>query len=367
MIKFLDLHKINKRFETQFQDKFQQFLNSGNYVLGSEVDLFEKEFATYCGTKHCIGVSSGLDALHLILDAYKILGKLTEGDEVIVPANTYIATILAVSHKGLKPILVEPNLQTYNIDTSKIESVISHKTKAILGVHLYGYLYNVKELERISKKHNLLLIEDAAQSHGAVNSDGRKAGNVSIAAAFSFYPTKNLGALGEAGAITTNDTELAKVVYKLRNYGRKTSYENDYKGYNCRLDEIQAAFLRVKLNYLDDDNKRRQENAKYYLSNINSENIVLPYFKNLKEHVFHLFVVRSKTRDALKDYLFKNGIETFIHYPIPTHKQNAYKEFNKENYPITEQIHQEVLSLPINQLLEAQEVEKIVEVISNFK
>lgn len=367
MIKFLDLQKINARFETQFQEKFQDFLSLGQYILGEEVSTFESEYAQYCGAKHCVGVSSGLDALQLIFEAYKILGKLEDGDEIIVPANTYIASILAISHKRLKPVLVEPNLETFNINPVEVEKAITPKTKAILGVHLYGKLYDVAALNKISKAYNLLLIEDAAQAHGAVYRDGRKAGNVSHAAAFSFYPTKNLGALGEAGAITTNDSALAEVLCKLRNYGRETSYKNDYKGYNCRLDEIQAAFLRIKLNYLDEDNNRRREIASRYFQDINSENVILPYSKDLNEHVFHLFVVRSKRREELKDYLYKKGIETFVHYPIPTHKQKAYQGLNSQKYPITEKIHQEVLSLPINQLLETQEVEKIVAVISNYK
>ncbi|WP_248723597.1 DegT/DnrJ/EryC1/StrS aminotransferase family protein [Seonamhaeicola sp. ML3] len=366
MIKFLDLHKLNSRFETELQLKFQDFLNSGYYVLGNEVSAFEEEYANYCGTKYCIGVSSGLDALHLILESYKLLGLLSDGDEIIVPANTYIATVLAVSHKGLKPILVEPDPKTFNINPNEIEKAITAKTKAILGVHLYGRLYEVEALKKIAKDNGLLLIEDAAQAHGAVNQDGLKAGNVSDAAAFSFYPTKNLGALGEAGAITTNNKELADIAIKLRNYGRASTYKNDYKGFNCRLDEIQAAFLRVKLKWLDRDNDKRLQIAKTYLKGINNKSIVLPEGDINKQHVYHQFIIRSKKRDMLKEYLLKNVVETTIHYPIPIHKQNAFEELGNLSFPITEVIHKEVLSIPINPVLSSEDVEKIISLINRF-
>ncbi len=315
MIKFLDLKSINKRFENEFKIELDKFLNSGIYILGNQVLKFEEEYAAYCGTKYCIGTSNGLNALELIFEAYKSMGSLTRGDEIIVPANTYIASVLAISNAGLKPVLVEPNLDTFNIDVVKTEKAITTKTKAILGVHLYGKLYNVQQLEKICIRHKLLLIEDAAQAHGAINSDGRKAGNVSNAAAFSFYPTKNLGALGDAGAITTNNIELAETIFKLRNYGRVSTYKNELKGFNYRLDELQAAFLRIKLKCLDEDNEKRKTIAKYYIENISSKVIFLPSFKDIKEHVFHLFVIRSKRRDELKKYLFDNGVETLIHYP----------------------------------------------------
>lgn len=366
MIKFLDLHKTNARFERQFKEKFNTFLDSGYYVLGDEVTSFEKEFADYCNVDFCIGVNSGLDALQLIFEAYKNLGKLTEGDEVIVPANTYIASVLAISNAGLKPILVEPNIDTFNIDIIKVTEKITAKTKAILGVHLYGKLYDVLNLEKISKSSNLLLIEDAAQAHGAIHTDGRKAGNVSDAGAFSFYPTKNLGALGDAGAITTNDNELAIELFKLRNYGRRSSYKNDVKGFNSRLDELQAAFLRIKLKYLDTDNLLRRKIARKYLKEISNNRIYLPYCDNFDSHVFHMFVVKCKERDKLKAFLLKNGIESSIHYPIPVHKQKAYEEFNIYNFSITEQIHNQVLSLPLNTALEFDEVDKIADVISKF-
>ncbi len=367
MIKFLDLKNVNARFESQFKDKFSQFLSSGTYVLGSEIAAFEKEYATYCGTEFCVGVSSGVDAIHLIFEAYKILGKLEAGDEVIVPANTYIASVLAINKAGLKPVLVEPKLETYNIDPEKTLKAITPKTKAILGVHLYGQLYDVEELEKISKTYNLLLVEDSAQAHGAIYKDGRKAGNVSDVAAFSFYPTKNLGALGDAGAITTNNEELSNIIRKLRNYGRTSAYVNDIKGGNYRIDELQAAFLRVKLQSLESDNKKRREIAKYYLKNINSKNIVLPICNDLNQHAFHLFVIRNKKRDLLKDYLYKKGVQTFVHYPIPIHRQLAYSELKDYTFPITEKIHEEVLSIPLNHALEMSEINEIVNVLSSYK
>lgn len=367
MIKFLDLKALNDRFKEELKNEFNQFLDSGSYILGEQVGCFETEFANYCGTKFCIGVSSGLDALHLIFEAYKTLGILSINDEVIVPANTYIATVLAISNAGLKPVLVEPDIETFNIDPKEVLKVITSKTKAILGVHLYGQLYNVQALEAICKEYNLLLIEDAAQAHGAINEDGRKAGNVSHAAAFSFYPTKNLGALGDAGAVTTNNEDLSNIISKLRNYGRKSSYENDMKGYNCRLDELQAAFLRVKLKYLDRDNNKRRKLAKFYFENLNRSEVVLSKCDSFNQHVFHLFVIMSKRRDELKEYLYKNGVETLIHYPIPIYKQLAYKEWNNLSLPITERIHNEVLSLPMHPLLSDYEANKINELILAYK
>lgn len=367
MIKFLDLALINRRFENEFKNEFEKFLNSGQYILGDQVIQFEKEFASYCGTKYCIGVSSGLDALQLIFEAYKILGKLKEGDEVIVPANTYIASVLAIGHAGLKPVLVEPAITTYNIDVTKIEQAITGHTKAILGVHLYGQLYDVEALESIAKKHNLLLIEDAAQAQGAVYKDLRKAGNLSHAAAFSFYPTKNLGALGDAGAVTTSNKELTDVIFKLRNYGRVSTYKNDLKGFNCRLDALQAAFLRVKLKHLDADNKKRRELAKKFISGIANPKIQLPIYDKSKNHVFHLFVIRSKKRNDLKDYLLKNGIETLIHYPVPIHKQQAFKEFKDLKFSIAEHLHKEVLSLPLSPVMGQDDAEHIIQTINLYQ
>ncbi len=367
MIKFLDLKKVNKQYETQFKEAIDSFLNSGYYILGDNVLKFESDFATYCGTKFCIGVSNGLDALQLIFEAYKVLGKLQEGDEVLVPANTYIASVLSISNSKLKPILVEPDSDSFNIDPEKIEHLITNKTKAILGVHLYGLLYDVSKLENIAKKHKLILIEDAAQAHGATYKDGRKAGNVSNVAAFSFYPTKNLGALGDAGAITTNNAELAEVIYKLRNYGKVTNYSFEMKGFNSRLDELQAAILRVKLKYLDSINLKRRIIAKKYTNSIHNQHIVLPQYTNKEDHVFHLFVIKSKFRDELKEYLFNNGVETAIHYPKSIHNQHAYQELKTLNLPITSQLHKEILSIPINQVLEESEIEKISDLLKKFK
>ncbi|MBJ6369294.1 DegT/DnrJ/EryC1/StrS family aminotransferase [Snuella sedimenti] len=366
MIKFLDLKRINKQYEVEFQKSFKNFLCSGSYVLGNEVTKFEEEFALYCGTKYCKGISNGLDALQLIFEGYKTLGVLKEGDEVIVPANTYIATVLSVSNTGLIPVLAEPDIKTYNLDPKEVEKIITKRTKAILGVHLYGSLYNVSALETIVKKYNLLLIEDAAQAHGAVNIDGRKAGNVSNAAAFSFYPTKNLGALGDAGAVTTNDGALASVITRMRHYGRTSSYENDIKGHNCRLDEIQAAFLRVKLKYLDTNNNKRRYIARRYFDSIKNKNIKIPSYKDFNQHVFHLFVIRSEKRNVLKDYLYSVGIESFIHYPVPVHKQLAYKEYKDFNFPITEQIHNEVLSLPLNPMMKDVEITRVIDAVNAF-
>ncbi|WP_242202417.1 DegT/DnrJ/EryC1/StrS family aminotransferase [Aestuariivivens insulae] len=367
MIKFLDLLKLNSRFENELKTAFHEFLDSGSYILGTQVSNFEKEFASYCGTDYCVGTSNGLDALELIFEAYKIMGKIRVGDEVIVPANTYIATVLSVSNSGLKPILVEPDIETFNIDPAQIEKVITSKTRAILGVHLYGRLYDVERLEKISKEFGLLLIEDAAQAHGATFFDGRKAGNVSDAAAFSFYPTKNLGALGDAGAVTTNNQELAEIILRLRHYGRTSAYKNDIKGSNCRLDEIQAAFLRVKLKNLEDDNKKRRSIARRYFVAIQNENILLPNCpEDFYGHVYHLYVIRSKKRDALKEHLYRNGIESYIHYPMPIHKQKAYQEWNGLKLSITEQIHNEVLSLPISPIMEKEEVKSVVKVLSEF-
>lgn len=366
MIKFLDLKQVNEEYHDLFKEAFDNFLDKGQYILGEQVEEFEKEFADYCGTNYCIGVSNGLDALTLIFEGYKELGVLSIGDEVIVPANTYIATVLAINNSGLSPVLVEPCSNTYNIDTTKIRDVITSKTKAILGVHLYGQLYNVNELESISKVDRLLLIEDAAQAHGAKYMSERRAGNLSDVAAFSFYPTKNLGAIGDAGAITTNNETLYKIILKLRNYGRVNTYENELKGLNNRLDELQAVFLRIKLKYLDRDNNKLQDLANYYSNNINSEIIQLPKVLNIEHHVFHQFVIRCSERDRLKEYLLNNGIESMIHYPIPVHKQLAYSEFNNLKLPISENLSQEILSLPLNTSLTMGQLKYIVSILNSF-
>jgi dTDP-4-amino-4,6-dideoxygalactose transaminase len=366
MIKFLDLHKVNARFEIEFRTAFKKFLDSGYYVLGDNVTKFEQSFAAYCGTKHCIGVSNGLDALTLIIEAYKILGKLEEGDEIIVPANTYIASILGITKAGLKPILIEPNIETYNIDASNVEAAITPQTKAILVVHLYGRLAEMTGIDDIAKKHNLLIMEDAAQAHGATNLAGKKAGNLSDAAGFSFYPTKNLGALGEAGAVTTNDEELAEIIAKLRNYGTSSKYVNQYKGVNNRLDEIQAAFLNIKLRHLDADNEERRDVALRYALGIHNPEIILPNHPQNTSHVFHQFVIRTENRDKLREYLAESEVGTLIHYEIPPHKQEAYKEWNHLQFPITEKIHNECLSLPISPVMDEFDVNMIISLLNSY-
>lgn len=366
MIKFLDLKLLNKPYENEFKAKFEAFLNSGQYILGNEVLSFEAEFAAYCGTSFCIGTSNGLDAIQLIFDAYKVLGKLKVGDEVIVPANTYIASILAISNAGLKPVLVEPNIDTYNIDVSCIERAITPRTKAVLGVHLYGQLFQAKPLEKLCEINNFLLIEDAAQAHGAVGLEGKKAGNMSNAAAFSFYPTKNLGALGDAGAVTTNNKELAEVIHKLRNYGRSSTYTYDLKGRNCRMDELQATFLRIKLKKLDTDNEKRTTHARLYLQNINNLKIKLPFYSTNKDHVFHQFVIRVDDRKAFMSYMRKLNIETSIHYPLAPHEQKAFSNLTHLNLPITKKIHETVVSLPINSALTLNEIHEIIKVINKY-
>ena len=366
MIPFLDLKAFNKRFEAEFQNSLRQFLDSGYYILGNQVKLFEANFASYCGATHCIGVGNGLDALRLILEGYKILGRLNENDEVLVASNTYIATILAIKQAGLKPVLVEADLKKYNFDLEALENSITPKTKAIMPVHLYGQLSPIDEISKISKKNNLLIIEDAAQAHGAKNKIGKCAGNLGDAAGFSFYPTKNLGALGDGGAVTTNDDALAEVVQKLRNYGASTKYVNEILGFNSRLDELQAAFLNIKLPTLDADNEIRREIAKKYISKINNDKITLPYYDGSKNHVFHLFVIRVKNRNTLVDHLDRNGIGHLIHYPIPPHKQQALSEFSHLSFPNAEKIHNEIISIPMSPVMTEQEVDGVISVLNSY-
>lgn len=379
MIKFLDLQKINQPFEIEFQEKMKQFLDKGWYILGNEVKSFESNFAAYCGTKYCIGVGNGLDALVLIFKAYMQLGKLQKGDEVIVPANTYIASILAILQADLVPVLVEPSLETYNINPFLIEEKIRNNTKAILAVHLYGQLAEMSEINKIAQKYNLLLIEDAAQAHGAILNDKsqkseikndklevKKAGNLGHAAGFSFYPGKNLGALGDAGAITTNDVALAEVLFSMRNYGSKVKYENEIIGTNSRLDELQATFLNVKLPYLDNENEKRRSIAKRYITEIKNNKIVLPIWDESKNHVFHLFVIRTKNRNELANYLKESGIETMIHYPIAPHKQEALKEWSDLSFPISEKIHNQVLSIPLNSCLKEDEINFTIAKLNSY-
>lgn len=366
MIPFLDLKAINERFEAEFQNAFQQFLDSGYYVLGNQVKLFESNFARFCGTNHCIGVGNGLDALRLILEGYKTLGKLKINDEVLVASNTYIATILAIKQAGLKPVLVEADLDTYNFEFKSLKNSISKKTKVIMPVHLYGELSPMDEILKISKENNLLIIEDAAQAHGAKNKAGKRAGNLGDAAGFSFYPTKNLGALGDGGAVTTNDDALAEVIKKLRNYGTSSKYVNEILGFNSRLDELQAAFLNVKLPRLDLDNERRRTIAKKYISEIKNEKIELPKYDGSENHVFHLFVVRVEKRNEFIDYLDRNGVGHLIHYPIPPHQQEALSEYSHLKFPNTEKIHNQVLSIPMSPVMNDDEVRRVISVLNSY-
>ena len=368
MIPFLDLKKINAPYEVAFQNKLKSVLKSGWFILGNEVKEFEYNFATYCQAKHCIGVGNGLDALVLIFKGYIQLGKLQKGDEVIVSANTYIASILAILEAGLRPVLIEPKLDTYNINPDLIQENINSKTKAILVVHLYGQLAEMDAINKIALHNNLLVIEDAAQSHGAriEVEDQNTWHNGGDVQAYSFYPGKNLGALGDGGAIVTNDDDLAKVVSVLRNYGSETKYYNEYQGVNSRLDELQAAFLNVKLPHLDSDNEKRRLVAHRYLTEIKNEKIVLPYWDKSNNHVFHLFVIRTKNRQELQEFLAQNNIQTLIHYPIPPHKQKALVAYNEYSFLITEKIHDEVLSLPITPVLTEEEVNHIIKILNQY-
>ena len=363
MIPFLDLKSINKQYEDELLASCKRVIESGWYIQGYEYQEFEKEFASFCGTKHAIGVGNGLDALILIIRAYKELGIFNDGDEIIVPANTYIASILAITQNRLTPVLVEPDISTYLLDPNKIEEKISSKTKAIMAVHLYGQTCEMGAINQIAKQYNLKVIEDSAQSHGALYNK-KKSGNLGDASGFSFYPGKNLGALGDGGAVTTNDDDLASTIRALGNYGSHKKYENIYKGINSRLDEMQAAMLRVKLQYLQQEIQERKKVANYYLTYIKNTKIILPTIST--DSVWHLFVIRSANRDELQKFLQEKGIQTLIHYPIPPHKQKAYKEFNHLNLPITEQIHDEVLSLPISAVQDFQNTKKIVEVINEY-
>ncbi|WP_335968772.1 DegT/DnrJ/EryC1/StrS family aminotransferase [Acinetobacter bereziniae] len=369
MIPFLDLKNINQQYRTELIEACTRVIDSGWYIGGNELEKFEQNFAEYCGTKFAIGVANGLDALILTLRAWKELGKLKDGDEVIVPSNTYIASILAITANNLTPVLVEPDIATYNIDPSKIEEAITSRTKVILPVHLYGQLAAMPLIMEVAKEHNLLVLEDSAQSHGA-EIDGKRAGNWGDAAGFSFYPGKNLGALGDAGAITTNNEELARMLRALRNYGSHEKYKNLIPGVNSRLDEIQAVMLDVKLKFLDQEVEHRRKIAELYLESINNPLIELPLSninaEKYQQHVWHLFVIRTEHRDALQKYLAENSVQTLIHYPIPPHKQQAYKEWNNLSYPISEKIHSEVLSLPISPTLSLDDAKKVVQLCNIF-
>ncbi|MEG2573435.1 MAG: DegT/DnrJ/EryC1/StrS family aminotransferase [Bacteroides sp.] len=365
MIKFLDIKRITESFEPKLSQEVMRVINSGWYLLGKEVERFEKEFAFYCNATHCIGVANGLDALTLILRAYKEMGIMSDSDEIIVPANTYIASILAVSRCGLKPVLCEPHEDTLLIDESKIKALISPRTKAIMVVHLYGQVAEMNVIGSIAHNHGLKIIEDCAQAHGAIY-QGKRVGNLGDAAGFSFYPGKNIGALGDGGAVVTNDKSLATVVKAIANYGSIEKYVNQYKGINSRLDEIQAAVISLKLKRLDYDNDRRKAIARAYIDNIKKSEIILPTVKDWDAHVFHIFPILSKRRDELQQYLKLQEIETLIHYPIPPHQQKAYKEWNEESYPITEMIHSQELSLPISQVMTDEEVSLVIDAINKF-
>lgn len=361
MIKFLDLKKINNRYREEIDSRIKNILDKGWYLQGEENENFTKNFANFCGTKFALGVANGLDALNLIIKAY----GFGNGDEIIVPANTYIATILAISENGCIPILVEPDIKTYNINPDSIEKKITTKTKAIMVVHLYGQAVQMEKIWKIAKKYNLKIIEDSAQAHGAIYQENRT-GNLGDASGFSFYPGKNLGCIGDGGAVTTNDEELFNKIKAIANYGSDRKYHHIYKGVNSRLDEIQAAVLDVKLKHLDSDNNKRREISKYYRENIKNSKIILPDTYDEKSHVWHIFAVKTQNRDEFQKYLTEKGIQTIIHYPTPPHKQGAYKEWNNLSFPITEEIHNTILSLPISPVMTDSEIEKVVEVVNEY-
>lgn len=364
MVKFLDLQKVNEKYRKEIDTKIKQVLDSGWYLLGKENETFCKNFARFCGTDYAIGVANGLDALTLIIKAF----DFESGSEIIVPANTYIASILAITQNELKPILIEPDINTYNINLDLVEEKITKKTKAIMVVHLYGQAVSMEKIWNLAKKYNLKVVEDCAQAHGAYYPNtNQRVGSMSDAGGFSFYPGKNLGCLGDGGAVTTNDAILAKKIEALRNYGSLVKYENIYKGTNSRLDEIQAAVLDVKLKNLDQDNKKRIDAAKFYINNIKNPSIILPKIIDSNSNVFHIFAIRTERRDELQGYLAQKNIQTLIHYPIPPHKQECYKELADLNLPVTEQIHREILSLPISQVITNTELKKVVDAINNWK
>lgn len=365
MIKFLDLQKITQKYSEEIHEAVSRVVDSGWYLQGKENEKFEADYSAYIGTKYTVGCANGLDALIWIFRAYVEMGVMKPGDEVIVPANTYIASILAISENGLKPVLVEPSIETYQIDDSKIEEAITERTKGILIVHLYGQCAYTDKIGELCKKYNLKLIEDNAQAHGC-KFKGQHTGSLGDAAGHSFYPGKNLGALGDAGAVTTNDEELAKIVRSVANYGSTRKYVFKYTGRNSRLDEIQAAILDVKLKYLDNDIAIRKQVAKYYIDHITNSKIITPIVRDWDAHVFHIFTIRCKHRDELQKYLTENGVQTIIHYPIPPHKQECYKEWNNLSFPITEQIHNEELSLPMSPVMTKEEVMHVVDLLNKW-
>ena len=370
MIPFLDLRALNNQYRQDLIDAATRVIDSGWYIQGTELKAFESEFADYCGTKYCVGVANGLDALTLTLRAWKELGELKDGDEVIVPANTYIASILAITENGLKPILVEPDAHTYNLCSLKVAAAITANTKAIVVVHLYGQLAPMPELKSLATEHGLLVLEDSAQAHGAAT-QGKKAGDWGDASGFSFYPGKNLGALGDAGAVTTNDHELAETVRVLGNYGSSVKYENRYQGVNSRLDELQAALLRVKLQHLEAETKKRRRVAIRYANEINNPEIRHPIDRGLNttdllHHVFHLYVIRTTRREELQEALAGANVGTLIHYPIPPHLQAAYSNLNENHLPLSELLHSEVLSLPMGPTIDDEQVSTVIAAVNDF-
>lgn len=365
MTPFLDLQAINAQYRAELIAACTRVIDCGWYIGGKELSQFEQEFSAYCGSGHCIGVANGLDALILTLRAWLEMGRLQPGDEVIVPANTYIASILAISANGLTPVLVEPNAASFNLCPVNARAAITNKTRVILPVHLYGQLADMPAIMTLAHEYGLLVLEDAAQAHGAAIG-GKKAGSWGDAAGFSFYPGKNLGALGDAGAITTHDADLAQTLRALRNYGSHEKYKNLFKGVNSRLDEIQAAMLRIKLQHLELETQNRRMIARVYLENIRNPAVQLPQLTSDEQHVWHLFVVRTSQRDALQKYLAEQGIQTLVHYPIPPHQQQAYQEWNARSYPLTEGLHQEVISLPMGPTLSQLEALRVVAAVNDF-
>lgn len=365
MISFLNLKKINAQYKKELLGACERVIDSGWYIQGSEVKNFETSFAEYCGVEHCIGTANGLDALTLTLRAWKELGKLKDGDEVIVQANTYIASILAITENNLKPVLVEPDPSSFNLSIENIKQAITKKTRVILPVHLYGFISLMPEIMVLASQYDLLVLEDCAQAHGA-SIDGKKAGSWGDAAGFSFYPGKNLGALGDGGAVTTSDDALAKALRALGNYGSQKKYENIFKGVNSRLDEIQAAILSVKLKYLNNEIKQRQFIAHEYLTKIKNSHIQLPHYENTEQTVWHLFVIKVKHRNDFVKYCTDNNVQTLVHYPLAPHKQKAYKEYNELFLPITEAIHDEVLSIPLDPTMSIDNINHVINVLNSY-
>ena len=366
MVEFLNLKETNKSYRAELLEACTRVIDSGWYIQGQETKAFETEFADYCGVSHCIGVGNGLDALRLILMAWLEQGLLKPGDEVLVQSNTYIASILAISEVGLTPVLVEPDVCSFNLDVKNLEAAVSTKTKAIMAVHLYGQLSDMERICALAKDHDLLVIEDCAQAHGA-KLNGRLAGAWGDAAAFSFYPGKNLGALGDGGAVVTDSAPLAEMVRAIGNYGSRQKYVHEYKGVNSRLDDIQCAMLRVKLRHLDKELDARQMVARSYLERISNAQVLLPSIGAIEDHAWHLFVVVTKNRDALQKHLSESGIQTLIHYPTPPHKQGAYKEWHQASFPVAEALSSEVLSLPMSPVLSEEEIELVVNAVNTFK